>query len=384
MKPLMQRQANGDAGGASTAPPVVQDVLRSPGQSLNPASRGFMESRFGHDFSQVRVHSDARAAESARAVNARAYTVGRDVVFGSGQYAPGSSTGQHLLAHELTHVIQQSEAPPSLQRWKVDGNTATAEKEGDYLGRLATQVGARAGDWKCIKPIKMKTHSSGKAPADFNKRYERYVQIGDTFDVSNLKETGGKTLTMHLFDDASEKMDADLAKLFYTGSKSTGDADIEIDSTSNSGSKPIGKITIFGHASGGSMWGAASTFTPSGFKSEEPEHSHTLASVGLFPRRCWLTRNASVRSVGCNSTDWGKDFAAAYLRKGAKVITTTKSVRPKCRGLAYEPSTRSCTFYNGVDFASSSSSRARSLDGPFWSASDFHGGRFWTTIKGKL
>ena len=84
-----------------------------------------MESRFGHDFSQVRVHTDTRAAESARAVNARAYTVGRNVVFGSGQYAPGSGEGQRLLAHELTHVVQQSATasgngvsshPPALQR----------------------------------------------------------------------------------------------------------------------------------------------------------------------------------------------------------------------------------------------------------------------------
>jgi hypothetical protein len=67
-----------------------------------------MESRFSHDFSQVRIHTDALAAQSADAVNALAYTVGGDVVFGAGQYAPSSMEGQHLLAHELTHVVQQS------------------------------------------------------------------------------------------------------------------------------------------------------------------------------------------------------------------------------------------------------------------------------------
>ena len=67
-----------------------------------------MEPRFGHDFSEVRVHSDARAAESARAVNALAYTVGPDVVFGAGEYAPGTIAGRRLLAHELTHVVQQA------------------------------------------------------------------------------------------------------------------------------------------------------------------------------------------------------------------------------------------------------------------------------------
>jgi peptidoglycan hydrolase-like protein with peptidoglycan-binding domain len=94
----------------STVPPIVQEVLRSPGQPLGTETRAFMEPRFGHDFSHVQVHTDVRAAESARAVNALAYTVGRDVVFGTGQYAPGTTGGQRLIAHELTHVVQQRNA----------------------------------------------------------------------------------------------------------------------------------------------------------------------------------------------------------------------------------------------------------------------------------
>src|SRR5205085_3153068 len=72
-------------------------------------TRTFMEPRFGHDFSRVRVHADGRAAESARSVNALAYTVGEDLVFGAGQYAPGTSAGKRLLAHELSHVVQQEQ-----------------------------------------------------------------------------------------------------------------------------------------------------------------------------------------------------------------------------------------------------------------------------------
>jgi hypothetical protein len=92
---------------ATHAPHIVHDVLRSPGQSLDLLTRSFFEPRFGYDLSQVRVHADALAAESADAVNARAYTVGNNVVFGAGQYAPGTTEGKHLLAHELTHIIQQ-------------------------------------------------------------------------------------------------------------------------------------------------------------------------------------------------------------------------------------------------------------------------------------
>lgn len=105
---LQRRAANQGASSAdNTAPPIVHDVLSSPGQSLDAGTRAFMEPRFGHDFSQVRVHTDARAAESARAVNALAYTVGRDVVFGVGQYVPETREGRRLMAHELTHVVQQ-------------------------------------------------------------------------------------------------------------------------------------------------------------------------------------------------------------------------------------------------------------------------------------
>lgn len=89
------------------APPIVHEVLHSSGQPLDPATRAFMEPRFGHDFRNVRVHTDERAAESARAVGARAYTVGSNVVFGAGEYGPGAQAGQRLLGHELAHVVQQ-------------------------------------------------------------------------------------------------------------------------------------------------------------------------------------------------------------------------------------------------------------------------------------
>jgi hypothetical protein len=91
----------------ASVPLVVHTVLSQPGQSLDHSTRAFFEPRFGYDFSRVRVHTDARAAESARSVSALAYAVGRDVVFGAGQYAPNTLAGRRLLAHELTHIVQQ-------------------------------------------------------------------------------------------------------------------------------------------------------------------------------------------------------------------------------------------------------------------------------------
>lgn len=104
----MQRKAAPEASQSAGSPAPVQNVLASPGRALDASTREFFAARFGHDFADVRVHDDATAASSARGVHALAYTVGTDVVFGAGQYAPGTSAGRHLLAHELTHVVQQS------------------------------------------------------------------------------------------------------------------------------------------------------------------------------------------------------------------------------------------------------------------------------------
>jgi len=118
---VVQRRVESGPSGPLSAPPLVQHVLASPGRPLDTPTREFFASRFGHDFGDVRIHDDIDAAASARGVHALAYTVGNDVVFGNGQYSPGTEAGRHLLAHELTHVIQQRGRPAStIQRHKDD------------------------------------------------------------------------------------------------------------------------------------------------------------------------------------------------------------------------------------------------------------------------
>jgi len=113
-------------------PPIVSEVLHSQGQPLDAETRAFIEPRFGHDFSEVRLHTDAKAAASARALNASAYTVGRDMVFGAGQYAPASPTGLRLLAHELTHVAQFNGAVASqLSPVTLSRPTDASERDAD-------------------------------------------------------------------------------------------------------------------------------------------------------------------------------------------------------------------------------------------------------------
>lgn len=133
---MLQRKSDGTVSSTqkSGVPPIVHSVLNSSGQPLDPAPRSFMESRFGHDFSQVRIHTDAKAAESARAVNAHVYTVGQDVVFDAGQYMPETIQGKQLLAHELTHVVQQKSSVRTLQSNLKVGQVGDAyEKEAERI-----------------------------------------------------------------------------------------------------------------------------------------------------------------------------------------------------------------------------------------------------------
>jgi len=130
----LQMKPVGSSGlGQTAAPPIVHEVLRSSGQPLDAVTRAFMEPRFGHDFSRVRIHSDEQAAQSAQAVQARAYTVGSDIVFGSGQFAPNAQAGQRLLAHELAHAVQQDR-----------GASSASPSEGGVLEQAATESAATA------------------------------------------------------------------------------------------------------------------------------------------------------------------------------------------------------------------------------------------------
>lgn len=131
------------------APPVVAETLATPGQPLSPGVSRWLGDRFGLDLSQIRVHADSRAAASARAVEARAYTVGRDIVFGRGQFAPESTAGRRLLAHEVAHTIQQGAHGAALQRsGSGSGSSGSADVE---LG--GGSAAATDPVYMCSKPL---------------------------------------------------------------------------------------------------------------------------------------------------------------------------------------------------------------------------------------
>lgn len=138
-KSTLQHKAR-NASEVTEVPSSVHEVLNAPGQPLDTETRTFMEPRFGRDFSQVRLHTDAQAGQSAEAINASAYTVGRDVVFGPGEYKPASPEGRSLLAHELTHVNQQSEM--STGPLQTMGGTGALEAEADRNSALIASGGS--------------------------------------------------------------------------------------------------------------------------------------------------------------------------------------------------------------------------------------------------
>ena len=146
-KSMQLKRSPDSSTGNTTAPPIVHDVLNSPGRPLDAATRSFMEPRFGADFSNVRVHTGGKAAESAQAVNALAYTVGNSIVFNSGQFAPTSAAGQKVLAHELTHVAQQGHAALLLENRDpaspIKGTSVM--KIADDLQRFSCDTGVAPG-----------------------------------------------------------------------------------------------------------------------------------------------------------------------------------------------------------------------------------------------
>ena len=131
----------GSRGFREAAPPIVHDVLRSSGTSLPEPVRRTMEDRLGHSFADVRIHMDGHAGESARAVSALAYTVGRHVVFAPGQFNPDTGTGRRLIAHELNHVAQHGgQAPQHGAPLRVSSPHETSERHAEAVAEAAVRA----------------------------------------------------------------------------------------------------------------------------------------------------------------------------------------------------------------------------------------------------
>ncbi len=180
----LQRRDDDNRPEPTSVPDSVHEVLRSPGSPLDSSTRSFMESRFGHDFGGVRVHTDARAQESARAVGALAYTVGRDLVFAAGQYAPGTSAHRSLLAHELTHVMQQ--------RGEWDGSHLWLGEADDSHEREAAAAARNVASGQAVLP---RVSSAGVPPSRVQRLLSRDEAGAESEGEGMGEESDGIVLT---------------------------------------------------------------------------------------------------------------------------------------------------------------------------------------------
>jgi hypothetical protein len=171
---LQPKPAGAVTAPPAQAPPAVHDVLGGSGRPLDAGTRAFFEPRLGYDLSRVRVHTDTRAAESAHSLNALAYTVGRDIAFASGQYEPGTDAGKHLLAHELTHVMQQAgggPAPPMIHRQPAPPKPSPWRACGTGLAKLtAAAAKAKSQAPNAVSGMKALIAKWGSAPTTVEER----------------------------------------------------------------------------------------------------------------------------------------------------------------------------------------------------------------------
>lgn len=215
------QQAQGPVPGRqlSEVPSIVYDVLRSTGKPLAARTHAYMEARFGHDFSQVRIHADAKAANSARLINAQAYTVGTNVVFGAGRYAPETREGKRLMAHELTHVAQQQNTPGILQgKLRIGSPTDCAELASDAVARAVMQP-ENSAFLTSTSQISHHLRSSSLSSATIQRTVQTW---GGEFDTLKYERTtkdldqGLDGVDMLLKFEPNEHVDAELIGMVQT------------------------------------------------------------------------------------------------------------------------------------------------------------------------
>ncbi|QIG47222.1 DUF4157 domain-containing protein [Nordella sp. HKS 07] len=214
---------------SQNAPTGVRDVLSSPGRPLDASQRAYFEPRFGHDFSDVRVHSDMGAASSALCLGAAAYTVGPHIAFAAGHFAPGTSAGSRLMAHELAHVVQQRRAGPFIQREplpeyksadsvldlkyviKPEGEAWQLSVEGDFptpeaVGRLIWPMRDQIPPGVSIKPLPtFITQVEGWYGEDDKKKKPPVVHR----QFANYELTGVALFTLRTMEPSIAKLFAD-------------------------------------------------------------------------------------------------------------------------------------------------------------------------------
>jgi hypothetical protein len=312
------------------------DSARGGGRPLDAAVGEQMSQAMGVNLGGVSIHTSPEADTLNQQLGAKAFTTGQDIFFRSGAYDPHSSAGQELIAHELTHVVQQCSpqrrsSPPSwtkpetavsktggaqVMRWTQSGDEATVERPLDTLWELARGITDQPRNWACIWPEDIHT------PSLFTGQYWRRLQVGDTYDTSNLyNQTGpSETFTFYVRGDPF----TETAQYLYGGTRPVNLYQ-EIGALSRWGGTPIQSLTVCGHTAAHSLL-ARGAQLGLGLNPEHPRPTSNSALARMGPHRGWFTRNAVVRFVGCTTRHLAAAFARVFLRRGAVALGTTKAL----------------------------------------------------------
>ena len=181
------------------------NAIKGGGQPLAESERAYFDPRFGADFSQVRLHTDSQAAESARAVNARAFTVGQDVVFGAEQYVPGAIEGRRLMAHELTHVVQQNGGSTFLSTGKNSENTIPNTQKLQVMNSATTSVVQRQAFAKLSNRVVITSNSLNVRDSAPSGNILEALKRGDIVEVQITSDLNWYRITNTTFTDSEER-----------------------------------------------------------------------------------------------------------------------------------------------------------------------------------
>jgi hypothetical protein len=352
----IRRAADGAPHDRPQTPPVVRRVLASPGQPLDSVTRVQMQERLGRPFDDVRIHTDDRAAVSARAVGARAYTFGRHVVFGRGEFAPASPSGQRLLAHELTHVVQQGHpagvADPAQARIagpELDGAEHQAQRAGAESGGAKATPVAASGIQRETLGTKFSHPAGAKSPhkkitAHFDGA--QFTVFGDGKQLMQADAQSGRPYTVRPADAKAcggDKDDTYLNNPTYVGIADNGPipegtfqfsaGQLATFSTAEQVKMlPGGNYTDpFGVSLHGGDWGAGRVpLTPVSVVAAPKGCGNTKTRSGFFLHGGVMPGSSGCIDVGNNGVDQFVKLLSGYT--GKVVVTVKYTAKPPSVG----------------------------------------------------
>lgn len=307
----VQGKTTADVGVESTYP-IVDGAVRSAGGPLDAATRAFMEPHFGRDFSGITIHSSSEAAGTARALQAHAFTVGSHIVFGAGQYAPQSDSGRKLIAHELTHVLQQESAQPLLQRKPAAKPAAPPTPP---LGGNILYIGLHNFDLEVAALRKLyKGRPVNITEVTLATDAAHTVSDGKTFDLTNDAGVDSFAASLGL-GKAETKSAADLIKkdTQITDRDDMAHVMAEYARTELGGKDRMSRVILSGHSFGTEI--ADDVFKPNpsfiGF-------DFLVELAKLFPKAAAETKHLYVSACFAGVEDNIRDF---YLKAFPNLVT---------------------------------------------------------------